>query len=85
VEHEKKFFGKDKAYSSNATVWDLTLAENREEARELADYICSTSSSGMCIKNRGVKSARFWVLKGTYMPSVLVEVGFVSNRQESRT
>jgi N-acetylmuramoyl-L-alanine amidase len=29
-----------------------------------------------------VKSARFYVLKGVRSPSVLVEVGFVSNRLE---
>jgi N-acetylmuramoyl-L-alanine amidase len=33
----------------------------------------------------GVGQANFWVLNGAYMPSVLIEVGFVSNRKEEES
>ncbi len=36
------------------------------------------------IKNLGVKQAPFFVLIGARMPSVLVEISFISNRQEER-
>ncbi|MDD5440425.1 MAG: N-acetylmuramoyl-L-alanine amidase [Candidatus Omnitrophica bacterium] len=66
-----------------ATLWDMALAENRVESRELADYVCDASKDGLCTKTRGSKSANFYVLKGTHMPSILIEVGFVSNRSEA--
>lgn len=34
--------------------------------------------------NRGVKKAKFKVLKDTYCPSILVEVGFLTNKEDSR-
>ncbi|WP_452222006.1 N-acetylmuramoyl-L-alanine amidase family protein [Lacinutrix salivirga] len=33
-------------------------------------------------KSRGVKQASLWVLHNTYMPSVLIEVGFLTNKKE---
>lgn len=35
------------------------------------------------MRNRGVKSARFYVLKYTNMPAALVEVGFVTGSQDA--
>ena len=43
------------------------------------------SGSSLASKSRGIKSARFAVLKGTRMPAVLVEIGFISHPgEESR-
>ena len=36
------------------------------------------------IKNRGLKQAEFKVLKYTEMPSVLLELGFLTNPQDSK-
>lgn len=33
---------------------------------------------------RGVGQANFWVLNGAYMPSILIETGFISNRAEEK-
>ncbi|MCX5679039.1 MAG: N-acetylmuramoyl-L-alanine amidase [Candidatus Omnitrophica bacterium] len=64
------------------TLWDMTLTENRKESEELAGFICKSVDEEQLIKNNGVKSARFYVLKHTHIPSVLVESGYISNRIE---
>ncbi len=64
------------------TLWDLTLTENRLESAELASHICDAVEQSLAISNRGVRSARFYVLKYTNMPAVLVEGGYISNRYE---
>lgn len=64
-------------------LWDLLYTEHRAESTELARHICrGLNRQGLVSENRGVKSARFAVLKGSRMPAVLVEVGFVSHREE---
>ena len=68
----------------SATLWDMVLTENRKESRELARYICNSAETNLSIRNRGVKSARFYVLIGARIPAVLVEVGFLTNSIEGR-
>ncbi len=65
------------------TLWDMTLTENRMESGELASYICeSVDDSGVPIRNKGVRTARFYVLKNNRLPAVLIETGYISNRYE---
>tara|TARA_B100001057_G_C22346608_1_gene755398 strand:- start:35 stop:619 length:585 start_codon:yes stop_codon:yes gene_type:complete len=49
---------------------------------EAADAIQKSFISSLGRKNRTVKQAGFVVLKYTYMPSVLVEAGFLTNKKE---
>jgi N-acetylmuramoyl-L-alanine amidase len=65
----------------------ITLQDKAEESKEFASSV-QTSLFGFAarynpgIKNRGVKKAPFVVLIGASMPSVLAEVGFLSNPRE---
>lgn len=63
-------------------VWDLLYTEHRAESTDLAARVCQGLKRELSTANRGVKSARFAVLKGTRMPAILVEIGFISNPQE---
>jgi N-acetylmuramoyl-L-alanine amidase len=65
----------------------ITLHDKAEESREFAGRIQSSlfAFSARNIqgsRNRGVKSAPFVVLIGANMPSVLAEIGFISNARE---
>jgi N-acetylmuramoyl-L-alanine amidase len=51
--------------------------------RQLADTIHSHILRGVDIANRGVRRARFYVLRTARMPSTLVEVGFVTGTTDA--
>ncbi|MBI3332997.1 MAG: N-acetylmuramoyl-L-alanine amidase [Candidatus Omnitrophica bacterium] len=68
---------------TEAIVWDLLYTEHRAESVELASAVCrGLKMAGLGSQNRGVKSARFAVLKGARMPAILVEVGFITHPAE---
>ena len=85
LEYEEESFAKG-AHTKDldAIIWDLTLTENREESIELAGFVCQEVSRKLKLKKLGIKSARFYVLKGAKMPAVLVEVGYISNKWDEK-
>ena len=65
-------------------LWDLVLTRSRSHSRRLASTICRSLRSGLHVSCRGPKGARFVVLREAWMPSVLVEVGYVTNYTEAQ-
>jgi N-acetylmuramoyl-L-alanine amidase len=51
--------------------------------QRLAQTIHSSILQNVGVKDRGVRRARFYVLRNNPMPAVLVEVGFVTGRQDA--
>lgn len=64
-------------------LWELAQSEFMHESMEFASIINDTAVRELEIVNRGVKQAPFFVLMGVNMPSVLVEIGFITNREEA--
>jgi len=72
------------SFNLKATLWDMINTNNRAESIELARQICRSINHDLDTKVLGVKAANFHVLRGTRMPAVLIEIGFVSNSNEER-
>ena len=72
--------------NSQESVLGLTLLqeENLDKSFSLAADIQQNFSQNLKRKNRGVKQAGFVVLHQTYMPSVLIELGFLTNKNEGK-
>lgn len=62
----------------------MRLDANQNESQSLAFRIQNHLQQHLQIRGRGVLQAPFAVLADTHMPSVLVEVGFLTHPQECR-
>ncbi|SDM72130.1 N-acetylmuramoyl-L-alanine amidase [Bacillus sp. OK048] len=56
---------------------------NHQETYQLAQKVQNNMVSLTGLRNRGVKTANFHVLRETKMPAILVECGFMTNRNEA--
>jgi N-acetylmuramoyl-L-alanine amidase len=63
---------------------DLAQNEFLWESSALAARIQEATVPHARIRDRGVRQAGFYVLRNTYMPAVLVECGFLSNKSEDK-
>jgi N-acetylmuramoyl-L-alanine amidase len=63
---------------------DMAQSEHLEESYQLGMKLQSKLISATGAKNRGVKQANFYVLRGAFMPAVLLELGFLTNKKEEK-
>ncbi len=61
---------------------DMSQTEHLENSNNLAFYVQKNMVAGARGSDRGVKQASFYVLRGAFMPAILIELGFISNPQE---
>ena len=62
---------------------ELTQSAYMRKSEELSALIEEQFSERVGRKSRGVKQAGFYVLWGASMPAILVELGFLTNRNEA--
>ena len=60
----------------------LMQEEYLDQSILLASFVQNNFKKNLKIRNRGVKQSGFWVLHNTYMPSILIEAGFMTNPKE---
>lgn len=65
-------------------LWDLAQSQHLAASQRLATLIQEELNRELDLRDRGVKQAPFRVLMGAAMPAVLVEVGFISTREEEQ-
>ncbi|MBI2839164.1 MAG: N-acetylmuramoyl-L-alanine amidase [Acidobacteria bacterium] len=81
---EEALKGGDGSQDLQMILWELAQAEYLEESSRLAESIQAELNGLFETENRGIKQAPFRVLMGARMPAVLVEVGFISNKEDEK-
>ncbi|WP_034044647.1 N-acetylmuramoyl-L-alanine amidase family protein [Wocania ichthyoenteri] len=81
-DHEKNYGGFDPNSPESVISIMLGQEEYLDQSIHLASLIQKNFANKLKRKNRNVKQAGFIVLHQTVMPSVLVELGFLTNKKE---
>ncbi|MCT4602137.1 MAG: N-acetylmuramoyl-L-alanine amidase [Marinifilum sp.] len=79
-----KYEGFDPNNPASYIIFNLMQGVNREKSINMAELTEYQFKHRTGRHSRGVREAGFWVLKQVSMPSILVEVGFISNPTEEK-
>ena len=82
--HEEHYEGFDPNAPELSIGLELMQEEYLDQSISLAALVETSFSQKLKRKSRGVKQAIFWVLHRSVMPSVLIEVGFLTNNTEGK-
>jgi N-acetylmuramoyl-L-alanine amidase len=82
--YQEKYAGFDPASPESYILFSLEQSAHQEASLSLASKIENQFGTRAGRKSRGVKQAGFVVLWRTTMPSVLVEIGYLSNEKEEQ-
>lgn len=82
--YEERYQGFDPNSPESHIIFSLTQGAYIENSLYLASKIEDQFGKRAGRRSRGVKQAGFWVLWRTAMPSVLVEIGYLTNPKEEK-
>lgn len=80
--YEETYAGFDPNSPTSLIGLTILQEEYLDQSIALAALIQNNFTNSLKRKDRSVKQAGFWVLHNTYMPSVLIETGFLTNKAE---
>ncbi len=80
--YEEKYGGFDPNAPESLIGMVLMQEEYLDQSILLASLVQNNVINNLKRKDRSVKQAGFWVLHNTYMPSILIEIGFLTNATE---
>ncbi len=80
--YEENYKGFDPKSPESLIGLTLMQEEYLDQSILLASFVQENFRNDLQRKNRGVKQSGFWVLHNTYMPSILIEAGFMTNPKE---
>ena len=84
-ENHEELYNFDPRSSESYIMFELIRGHDMELSVELAEMVQRGMSGNTNLRNRGVSSAGFLVLHRTVMPSILVELAFITNRNDENT
>ena len=79
---EETYKGFDPHSSESYIIFELMRSHDMEQSVKLAEMVQRGMVKNTALNDRGVSSAGFLVLHRTVMPSILVELGFISNNKD---
>ena len=79
---EETYKGFDPRSSESYIIFELMRSHDMEMSVKLAEMVQKGMVKSTSLNDRGVSSAGFLVLHRTVMPSILVELGFISNSKD---
>ena len=82
--YKQRYAGFNPNSSESYIMFEFLQDKNMESSVKLAKYIQSSFKNNVGRIDKGVHQAGFLVLRATSMPSVLVELGYISNPEEER-
>lgn len=83
-DYSSKYEGFDPNLSESYIIFELVQNVFLDQSISIASAVQNAFSTQIKRNDRGVKQAGFLVLRQTAMPSILIETGFLSNRDEEK-
>ena len=84
-DYQTRYQGFDPSDPQSYILFSLMQNAHLEQSLQFAEDVANAMKGGPITRSRGVSQDPFWVLWRTTMPSVLVEVGFMTNPNDLAT